>query len=160
MSEKCARCGSTLTLEESSMGGLCHICRDFVKDELDFLDDDDKRPPEIKTADAQAAHKRGDVLLRAHEIINGQRQDTYGQPEDCFASIARLWNAYLTNYANAYDSESENCRCSFPRLYAGHVAHMMALMKIARMQHGAGSEDNAADCCGYIALAEDMRMGA
>ena len=56
-------------------------------------------------------------------------------------TIAALWSVWLGRTVTPQD-----------------VAVMMALLKIARMQHGAGTEDNAVDCCGYIALAEDMRL--
>lgn len=127
---KCQRCGAWLALSESANGGLCHSCLDKAA-----LDDDEKRPPEPATRGS-----RGDVLLRAHAVINGQRQDQYGRPEDCFSTIAALWSVWLGRAVTPQD-----------------VAMCMALLKIARMRHGAGTEDNAVDCCGYIALAEDMR---
>lgn len=37
--------------------------------------------------------ERGTVLDEAKIIINGERQDQYGNPEDNFALIARLWSA-------------------------------------------------------------------
>ena len=119
----CERCGQPLTLAESSNGGLCVVCLNKAA-----LEDEEKRPP-----------LRGNVLLEAHDIINGHRLDQYGNPENCFGTIAGLWSLWIGKDLSAHD-----------------VAVMMALMKIARMKHGAGTSDNAVDCCGYIALAEDM----
>ena len=87
---------------------------------------------------------RGRVLLHAHDIINGQRQQQYGNPEDSFPEIAVLWNWWL------------GPRLSAP-LTAQDVAMMMALMKIAREKNGAGKTDNVVDACGYLGLYEDMR---
>ena len=86
--------------------------------------------------------ERGKVLDKAKEVINGERQDQYGRPEDSFDAIASFWNAYLKNVKgdlNGFD-----------------VAMLMALMKVARMLRSSGYEDSAVDACGYIALANDM----
>lgn len=82
---------------------------------------------------------RGDVLLAAHKIVNGERKDQYGNPEDNFANIANYWTQYKGVSFSAHD-----------------VAMMMVLLKIARIQTGVGKEDNYIDLCGYGALAEDM----
>lgn len=82
---------------------------------------------------------RGNILLSAHKTINGQRVDIHGQPEDCFNTIAKLWSVWLKKELTAHDA-----------------AVMMALMKVARMRHGAGTVDSYIDACGYVALAADM----
>ena len=89
-------------------------------------------------------NQRGRVLLKAVEIINGERQDTYGNPEDTFEEIAWVWNWWLGDHLQA-------------NLTAKDVAMMMALMKIAREKNGAGKTDNVVDACGYLGLYEDMR---
>lgn len=86
---------------------------------------------------------RGNALLDAHKVVNGERQDQYGEPEDSFACIADLWNAYLADHLQA-------------NLNAHNVAMMMALLKVARIKTGAGSADCYVDLCGYAALAADM----
>ena len=96
---------------------------------------DDKNGPE---------NQRGRVLLKAVEVINGERQDSYGNPEDTFEEIAWVWNWWL------------GCRLNVP-LTAQDVAMMMCLMKQAREKNGAGKTDNIADACGYLGLYEDMR---
>ena len=88
---------------------------------------------------------RGNVLRDALRTINGQRQDSYGNPEDSFERIANLWDAYLTG---KYRSEID--------LTAEDVALMMTLMKIARMMTGSGHRDSYIDAAGYIGLAADM----
>lgn len=86
--------------------------------------------------------ERGQVLLEAHNTINGERQDQYGNPEDCFTLIATYWNVYLESKANAIITASD-------------VAMMQVLLKIAR-QANRHKHDNLVDICGYTALLDDM----
>ena len=119
---RCELCYTPLSAGEMAAGtGLCSSC------------------VEKATGKKIVTRKRGNVLLKAHEVINGQRQDVYGNPEDSFATIADLWSVWVGREISAHD-----------------VAMMMALLKIAREKHGAGSEDNGVDACGYLALAADM----
>lgn len=97
------------------------------------------------------AKERGSVLDEAKAIINGARQDQYGNPEDSFETIGDFWSAYIRN--------KMRMRCGIldmSRVDSKDVALMMALMKIAREMHGAGKEDNMIDAAGYIGLAADM----
>jgi hypothetical protein len=93
------------------------------------------------------SHLRGQVLRDAQKVINGDRQDAYGNPENSFQRIADLWDAYLSG---KYDSEID--------LTAQDVALMMTLMKIARTMTGSGHMDSYVDACGYMALAADMEV--
>lgn len=83
--------------------------------------------------------ERGTVLDEAKSVINGKRQDQYGDPEDNFALIARLWSDVTGHSYTPHD-----------------VAMMMTQLKVARIVTGAGSRDNYRDLCGYAALAADM----
>jgi len=138
----CERCGTILTLAESANGGLCGKCLNRTA-----LEDDEKMPTEIPTyAQEQVEYlteekviSRGDILLKAHDVINGERQDQYGNPEDCFSTIAALWSIYSGRATSGHD-----------------VAVMMALLKIARARNGRYHEDDYVDACGYLALAADM----
>jgi len=82
---------------------------------------------------------RGKVLDAAKKIVNGERQDAYGNPEDSFATISQLWTTYLDRHISSKD-----------------VAIMMTLLKIARMKGQLESIDNYIDAAGYIGLAGDM----
>ena len=62
---------------------------------------------------------RDDILEKAKSIINGERQGTYGSPENSFETIAKMWSAYLHIDVSAVD-----------------VANMMVLMKVARNSSG------------------------
>lgn len=95
--------------------------------------------------------ERGSVLLEAHKIINGDRQQSYGNPEDTHQVIADLWNGYLQGLAYVYGDEF-----CFPNLTNIDIAHMMVLFKISRQINGAGKRDSVVDACGYMALSWDM----
>ena len=90
--------------------------------------------------------KRGKVLKMARKVINGERQDSYGNPEDSFESIAEFWNTYLD--MKALDPE-------YMGITAKDVALMMALFKVAR-EANQGKQDNLVDAAGYIGIAGDM----
>ncbi len=89
-----------------------------------------------------------DLLAEASAIINGERQDQYGNPEDSFALIAWFWNAYLRTSATI----------THLPLTPRDVALMMVLFKLAREAHQA-KRDNLVDAAGYPAIAAD-RLGA
>lgn len=96
--------------------------------------------------------KRGSVLLEAHDIINGERQQQYGSPEDSHKVIAALWNGYL---------RADAISCGFEEYFmltGRDVAHMMVLFKLARELNGAGKRDNYRDAAGYLAIASDMAV--
>ena len=88
-----------------------------------------------------AMPKRGSILLEAHKIINGERQNTYGDPEDSFQLIASYWSIYL-QLAEPLEPKD--------------VTLMMALFKIARESHQ-GKLDNLIDAAGYLGIAGDMK---
>lgn len=93
--------------------------------------------------------ERGKALLsEAYKLINGERQDDYGNPEDSFAFIAKLWTAYLENACCSADGFLRFIKPS-------DVANMMILLKIAR----GNKHDNFVDICGYSALADSMQNG-
>ena len=81
---------------------------------------------------------RETVLDEAKRIVNGDRNEQYGEPEDTFAEIAALWEIYL------------ECAIS-PR----DVAMMMILLKVAR-DNNKHKRDNLVDICGYAACAEKL----
>ena len=82
---------------------------------------------------------RDDILRRAAECVSGQREQDYGSPEDNFNTIANLWYAY-----SGYPFEAVD------------VAMMMALLKIARISSGHGSDDSFVDLAGYAACGGEI----
>jgi hypothetical protein len=82
--------------------------------------------------------KRGSCLLEAYEVINGERQNVYGAPEDSFALIAEYWTVYLGIEVKAPD-----------------VALLMSLFKIAR-EANQYKHDNMVDIAGYVGIYDTM----
>ena len=85
---------------------------------------------------------KNDILDKAKTIINGDRQGTYGNAEDNFASIAAFWSTYLNTPIDSTD-----------------VSNMMILMKVARNSSGVYKDDNYIDICGYAALGGEIAAG-
>lgn len=94
--------------------------------------------PPIGPSPKSSAPARGAVLEEARKVINGERQDSYGNPEDSFYDIALLWGWYLGRTLASKD-----------------VALMMALLKFAREKHQ-GKRDNIVDACGYLGIYGDL----
>ena len=86
---------------------------------------------------------RKECLDQAAECVLQNRQDQYGDVEDCFKKIARLWNAYLP---------------STIELEPFDVASMMALLKIARIQANPKHGDSWVDLAGYAACGADIAV--
>jgi hypothetical protein len=82
---------------------------------------------------------RRDILKKATHTVCHARQDQYGDPEDNFAAIARLWGEYLEYGITPKD-----------------VATMMILFKVARATTGKAHLDNWVDIAGYAALAGEL----
>ncbi len=77
---------------------------------------------------------RSEVLETAGELINGERQEHYGTPQDNFGTTSKMWSAYLGKDISAAD-----------------VCHLMSILKIARLKRGP-HRDSSIDACGYMAL--------
>ena len=96
----------------------------------------------------KARGSRGSVLDEAKSIINGERQDVYGNPEDSFALIADYWNVYLSGLGGDHVGV---------KLGAGDVALMMTLFKVAR-EANMHKRDNIRDAAGYLGIYADMEV--
>ena len=79
---------------------------------------------------------RTGVLRRATALINGVRQDTYGEPVENFSRIAAVWSAVLNQPVTAQQ-----------------VALCMAGLKMIRATTSPGHGDSYDDGAGYLALA-------
>lgn len=88
-------------------------------------------------------HKRGKVLYKALETINGERQDSYGNPEFSFDIIAAYWKIYWQDK-------------DISKIDSHDVCMMMTLFKIAREQVQK-KPDNIVDACGYLGIAGDLQ---
>lgn len=83
------------------------------------------------------------VLLEAEEAVCSDRNKDYGDPEDNFDDIARLWSAYM---------RSDGCGdYAFPPFTRADVAVLMMLVKVARMKTSPELKDHWVDIAGYAA---------
>jgi hypothetical protein len=87
------------------------------------------------------------VLTEADDLINGERQEAYGDPAVNLQRVAEVWKNYLSSKYNQdsddYDITPED------------VCWMMALLKMCR-QMNKGSRENLIDAAGYIGLVEKV----
>lgn len=91
---------------------------------------------------------RLDVLNSAKEIVDGPRNNDYGEPEDSFKLIAQFWNTYLLDKYNFIDIQGHD------------VAIMLVLLKIARLSKSGGSHiDSWVDVAGYAACGYESFLG-
>ena len=81
-----------------------------------------------------------DPLDQAKALIDGDRARQHGDAQALHATVARLWEAYL----------GPGCGLA---ISTDQVLVMLALLKIARTQHGETNRDDYVDALGYIALA-------
>lgn len=100
--------------------------------------------PSIQVNKQSTPRKR--LLERAIDITSNDRNKAYGNPEDNFTNIAAYWSNYL--------SQSARIDITFT---AQDVAHMMILMKMARLATNPSHEDSLVDIAGYAACAADCQ---
>lgn len=85
---------------------------------------------------------RQKLLDEAKVIVSKDRNSTYGEPEDNFATIAELWKTYLLRrFAPLPHLELE----------PHDVAAMCILIKMARIANDPTTWDNWVDTAGYAA---------
>lgn len=86
--------------------------------------------------------KASELLREAAELINGDRAQAYGPPEESFQNIAKVWSVWLDKTITPYD-----------------VSMMMVLLKVMRGK-GSFHRDNHVDICGYASLGgSDEQLG-
>ena len=77
---------------------------------------------------------RKECLELTAKAVLTDRNTSYGEPEDSFAAIARMWSVYTGHPVSSCD-----------------VACMLALLKIIRAKHSPCHNDNWVDIAGYAA---------
>ena len=81
---------------------------------------------------------RAEILEAARVCVCGEREQEYGTPENNFALVGKLWEAYTGQPFSAKD-----------------VAMMLALLKVARIKTGIKA-DSFVDLAGYAACAGEI----
>lgn len=87
--------------------------------------------------------KRAEILAAAEKCVCGDREQSYGSPEDNFSRVAEFWSTYTGHPIVAED-----------------VAAMLALLKIARIASGHVKADNWVDLAGYAACGGEIETEA
>lgn len=78
------------------------------------------------------------IAVEAIRLVDEDRQDQYGPPDENLERIAKLWSNYLNVPVSAMD-----------------VALMMVLLKISRTKAGY-ARDNAVDGVAYFLIYDSM----
>lgn len=91
---------------------------------------------------------RNQVLEKAKVIMNNDRQNNYGEPENNFGVIAEYWNTYLKS--RGYIATD--------RIKPSDVSIMMGLLKTARTGSSPYHEDNYVDAVNYFAIAYELKL--
>jgi len=78
------------------------------------------------------------MLDEAKNIVDGKRNEDYGNINDSFLRIAGLWSAYTGITLDKYD-----------------VAKMMMLLKISRAKNG-NHRDSYVDIVGYVECVDKL----
>lgn len=94
---------------------------------------------------------RKEILDAALKCVNGERDQTYGSPENNFNTIADLWNSYMDVLSDKVPDGEEWY------LEGKDVAAMLALLKIARIASGQAKDDNWIDLAGYAACGGEVQ---
>lgn len=97
---------------------------------------------------------RAHILQTAEKLINGDRADTYGPPEQSFGRIADLLNAMGWRVYK----ESPDTSGIVTRLDAVDVALGLMQLKVSRIISSPDHEDSWVDAAGYAALGGEMAI--
>ena len=85
------------------------------------------------------------ILKQAEALVAGDRAVTYGDITRLHLNIVILWNAWM-----------KIRRDPVAPLDGEDVAHMEALLKMARTQSGEGTTDNYVDGAAYLGIAGEL----
>ncbi len=92
--------------------------------------------------------KTREEILDTAKLVCEDRESQYGSPEDSFATIGLMWEAYLkARYGISVV------------LLPQDVASMMILLKTARNATGKNKDDNWIDIAGYAACGGSVAIG-
>lgn len=94
--------------------------------------------------DMHKKNPRSEILIETEEIINGKRNNDYGDPVEDFSTTANFWQTYLNRTVIRRGGELS--------LRPHDVAAMMMLLKLARLTWTPEEKDHWKDMVGYAAL--------
>lgn len=105
----------------------------------------------VEQLSAPVIRTRAEILEAAGKCITGGRDEEYGEPEDSFDLIARLWEPYIRAVCVSPSADVT--------IRPQDVAILMALLKIARAAVS-DKPDNFVDLAGYAACAGEAAQSA
>lgn len=101
-----------------------------------------------------SVERRKAILDEASSLVNGDRNNTYGEPYDDYMKVSGMWNSYLRGLM------ARKGITGFPDLIEPHDAIvMMVLLKAARIANAPDHRDNWVDLAGYAACGWDAYEG-
>jgi hypothetical protein len=109
--------------------------------------DDDGWPDNVCRGPRDGSSIREDILMEANRLVNGARNNEYGNPIADFERTADFWTIYLQGAREA--------REGWPVLMPHDVAIMMILLKISRITWTPSKRDHWVDIAGYAACGAD-----
>ncbi len=86
---------------------------------------------------------RADVPIEAAGLIEGDRNNEYGDPREMHQRAADIYNAYRGAMLTAHD-----------------VAMILLSVKLARLAHMPDHRDSYVDICGYAGIAYEIADGS
>ena len=99
-------------------------------------------------------HNRETLLNEANRLVNGDRNDTYGEPFDDYTKVAGLWNTYVSAVLAKHHVDLDGLQPLEPY----DCIAMMILLKVARTLSDPDHRDSWVDIAGYAACAHDARQ--
>lgn len=115
--------------------------------DYNLYDEIDRKNEGVEFTKVEAESVRKSILTEAANIICNDRNKQYGEPEDNFATIASLWNPYLSAKLGHE-----------VKLDGADVGMLMTLFKVGRIVSGQAKRDNFVDAAGYIACAAEIAL--
>lgn len=101
---------------------------------------------------------REQLIEKVRAATLQDRNKDYGNPEDNFKNIADVWNWWFETRFARYRESLKNDLVTGPfTILPLDVAHMMTLMKMARLKTNPTHFDSQVDAAGYQACAADFR---
>lgn len=130
----------------------------MARDDAAMMDRHDGLEPLVDTPPKPNA--RAKLLREAEQIVNGDRNAQYGDPNQDFRRTAELWNTYLTGLLERRSAETPRTFMGVTSLVGSliephDVAMMMILLKISRGTVSPKNFDTWLDIAGYAACGWD-----
>lgn len=112
-----------------------------------------KTNPYKKASAVSKQNIRAEVLQTAESLVNGDRADTYGSPQDSFGRVAALWNAMGFGVQRMVDG-----KYGPQPVTATDVALALTQLKVSRVISSPEHKDSWIDAAGYIALGAEIQL--